>query len=115
MPGLPQSLDTDATRGPDVQLGDAPVVERLPEPRLGRQLEATAHEVPDHVAMADQDVDRSFGYLDGGGQVALLLLLLVPLLSLQFQFARRVGAADVVSEGTLNSGSLLEKCLKHVN
>ena len=56
--GLAQGLDADPPRRPDVHLSDAAVVERLPEPGLGRQLQAAAHKVPDHVAVAHEDVDR---------------------------------------------------------
>ena len=65
MTGLPQGLDADAPRRPHVQLGDAAVVERLPEPGLRRQLQAAAHEVPDDVAVADEDVDGGLRDLDG--------------------------------------------------
>ena len=58
----------------------------MPEPGLGRQLEAAAHEVADDVAVADQDVDGGLRDLDGGLLLMFLtLLVFVPLSRLQLR------------------------------
>mmetsp|Transcript_4363 Transcript_4363/g.9198 ORF Transcript_4363/g.9198 Transcript_4363/m.9198 type:complete len:294 (-) Transcript_4363:225-1106(-) len=55
MPTIPHHATTDTSRGPNGQVRERAVERAVSQPRLGRQLQGPAHEISNHIGVADNN------------------------------------------------------------